>query len=65
MSTFNLDKRRFDKNRQKNLCDKDSRIYCYHFVKNMDKVKYYYDLGMKQTNLDDLDVLEQRKDCFD
>ena len=52
--------------------EKNNSIYpyvelvdCYQFVKNMDKAKYYYDLGMKQTNLDDLDVLEQRLDFFE
>lgn len=52
--------------------EKNNSIYpyvelvdCYRFVKNMDKAKYYYDLGMKQTNLDDLDVLEQRLDFFE
>lgn len=52
--------------------EKNNSIYpyvelvdCYRFVKNLDKAKYYYDLGMKQTNLDDLDVLEQRLDFFE
>ena len=52
--------------------EKNNSIYpyvelvdCYCLVKNKDKAKYYYDLGMKQTNLDDLDVLEERHDYFD
>lgn len=36
----------------------------YEMVGDLKKSKYYYDLGMKQTNLDDLDVLEERNDYF-
>ncbi len=32
------------------------------YVGNKEKAKYYYDLGMKQKNLKDLDVLESRED---
>lgn len=33
-------------------------------IGNLEKAKYYYDLGMKQNNLEDLDVLEERKNYF-
>lgn len=36
----------------------------YKMIGNIEKSKYYYDLGMKQTKLKDLDVLEERKDYF-
>lgn len=36
----------------------------YEMVGDLKKSKYYYDLGMKQTNLNDLDVLEERNDYF-
>ena len=36
----------------------------YEMVGDLKKSKYYYDLGMKQTNLDDLDVLEEKNDYF-
>lgn len=36
----------------------------YEMVGNLEKSRYYYDLGMKQTKLDEIDVLEERKDYF-
>ena len=36
----------------------------YEMIGDLKKSKYYYDLGMKQTNLEDLNVLEERKDYF-
>ena len=36
----------------------------YEMIGNLKKSKYYYDLGMKRTDLDDLDALEERKDYF-
>lgn len=37
----------------------------YAMLGDLKKAKYYYDLGMKQTNLKELDVLEERSDYFD
>lgn len=37
----------------------------YELVGNLEKAKYYYDLGMKTTDLKDLDALEERKDYFE
>lgn len=36
----------------------------YKMVGNLEKAKYYYDLGMKRTDLEELDVLEERKNYF-
>lgn len=36
----------------------------YEMVGNLKKAKYYYDLGMKKTDLEDIDVLEERKYYF-
>ncbi len=36
----------------------------YEMVGNLEKSKYYYDLGMKRTDLKELDALEERKDYF-
>ena len=36
----------------------------YEKIGNLEKSKYYYDLGMKRTDLEDLDALEERKDYF-
>ena len=36
----------------------------YKMIGDLEKAKYYYDLGMQQKNLEDLDVLEERKDYF-
>ena len=36
----------------------------YEMIGNLDKSKYYYDLGMKRTDLEELDVLEERNDYF-
>lgn len=36
----------------------------YEMIGNLEKSKYYYDLGMKRTDLDDLDALEERKSYF-
>ena len=36
----------------------------YEMIGNLEKSKYYYDLGMKRTDLEDLDALEERKDYF-
>ena len=33
-------------------------------IGNLEKSKYYYDLGMKRTDLEDLDALEERKVYF-
>lgn len=50
---------------------KNNSIYPYielvddfEMVGNLKKAKYYYDLGMKQSNLKDLDVLEERIGYF-
>ncbi len=40
------------------------RVDDYEMVGNLEKSKYYYDLGMKRTDLKELDVLEERKDYF-
>ncbi len=37
----------------------------YEMVGNLERAKYYYDLGMKQKNLKDLDILEERKYYFE
>ena len=37
----------------------------YEMVGNIEKAKYYYDLGMKRTDLEELDALEERKDYFE
>lgn len=37
----------------------------YEMVGNLEKAKYYYDLGLKRTDLEDLDALEERKDYFE
>lgn len=37
----------------------------YEMIGNLEKSKYYYDLGMKRTDLQDLDALEERKDYFE
>ncbi len=37
----------------------------YEMVGNLEKAKYYYDLGMKRTDLEELDALEERKDYFE
>lgn len=34
-------------------------------IGNLEKAKYYYDLGMKQKDLEDMDVLEERNDYFE
>ncbi len=36
----------------------------YEMIGNLEKSKYYYDLGMKRTDLEDLDALGERKDYF-
>lgn len=36
----------------------------YEMVGNLERAKYYYNLGMKQSKLDDIDVLEERNDYF-
>jgi len=36
----------------------------YEMVGNLEKAKYYYDLGMKRTDLKDLDSLREREDYF-
>lgn len=36
----------------------------YEMIGDLKKSKYYYDLGMKRTDLEDLDALEERKDYF-
>ena len=36
----------------------------YEMVGNLSKSKYYYDLGIKRTDLEDLEALEERKDYF-
>ncbi len=36
----------------------------YEMIGNLEKSKYYYDLGMKRTDLEDLDALEERKVYF-
>ena len=36
----------------------------YHMIGDLKKSKYYYDLGMKRTDLSDLDALEERNDYF-
>ncbi len=53
------------------ISEKRNSIYAYvelvdDFEMNGDlnKSKYYYDLGLKQIHLDDWDVLEERKDYF-
>lgn len=37
----------------------------YQMIGDLKKSKYYYDLGMKRTDLEDLDVLEERKNYFE
>ena len=37
----------------------------YEMVENLERAKYYYDLGMEQKNLKDLDILEERKFYFE
>ena len=37
----------------------------YEMVGNLERAKYYYDLGMKQKNLKDVDILEERKFYFE
>lgn len=36
----------------------------YMMIGNIEKSKYYYDLGMKRTDLEDLDALEERSNYF-
>ena len=52
--------------------EKNNSIYpyvelvdCYQMIKDFDKARYYYDLGLKQTGLEDMGVLEERKDYFE
>ena len=37
----------------------------YEMIGNLEKAKYYYDLGMKEKHLKDLDALEERKYYFE
>ena len=51
--------------------EKGNSIYPYvelvddfEMAMDLEKAKYYYDLGLKQKNLKDMDVLEEREFYF-